>query len=373
MSAGPSSSKMGDMLVRSGLAAATPRLLRASLRLIDGIRRAERQYMRSVLRFEDVCVKTSVGPVRILLHRGSDARAPAWAFVHGFASRSEDWRPMVEHLLPLGLSILLIDLPGHGMSKLPEGRRLDADVLLPAACEALVWGMAALKNQRCVLLGNSLGGLVALRLASAPTKPVLLDPCIAALVLINPAGAPMQKAEYDALEARFLVNSRAEARTFVRNLYGSSKGLMGAFLSWGVHNHLNRKELKEMVELYRHEPAATPRMLGTLPPTLFIRGEADEFLPSTTLDYFKAHLAANRTEYLAPSKWGHTPFLNHGQYGQEVAARVIQWAHANEPLSLLPKRTREKGTKARRKLLQLLRLARSLAEADRGNKNTKLP
>jgi pimeloyl-ACP methyl ester carboxylesterase len=82
---------------------------------------------------------------------------PPLVLLHGFGGAATNWTLVAPRLLPLG-RVLVPDLPGHGGS-----------TALPAPAETLdsfADRVAELLDAPAVLVGHSLGGVVALRLAS---------------------------------------------------------------------------------------------------------------------------------------------------------------------------------------------------------------
>lgn len=80
----------------------------------------------------------------------------ALVLLHGFTGSAETWRPF-EDAWP-GRRLLAFDLPGHG-------RPLGRDASIPATIDALLASMDAQGIGRFSLLGYSMGGRIALRLA----------------------------------------------------------------------------------------------------------------------------------------------------------------------------------------------------------------
>ena len=116
-------------------------------------------------------------PAGARLHRqwsGAGDGVPL-VFLHGFGADGTGWRP-VWRGLDSTHRLLAIDLPGHGRSK-PQA---------PICFDGLVDAVQSVLDEegvrRCVLVGHSLGGAVALGLADAG----VVD--IRALCLLAPAG-----------------------------------------------------------------------------------------------------------------------------------------------------------------------------------------
>jgi pimeloyl-ACP methyl ester carboxylesterase len=109
--------------------------------------------------------------------------AAAIVLVHGFAASSHAWRPWIERLRG-SYRLIAIDLPGHGLTRTPEGyvpsMTSNADLIAELT--------TAIGLERFVLAGNSMGGAVSWTFALR--HPDRLN----GLVLVNSAGWPASDA-----------------------------------------------------------------------------------------------------------------------------------------------------------------------------------
>lgn len=85
---------------------------------------------------------------------GAFGHGPAIVLVHGLGSRAEHWLPTAR-LLARRHRVVLVDLPGHGLSEMPE------PLTLEHAAQALDLALATEVTVPCILVGHSVGGLVA--------------------------------------------------------------------------------------------------------------------------------------------------------------------------------------------------------------------
>lgn len=115
---------------------------------------------------------------------------PAFVLLHGFASSLYTWDEVFDHFAGLGRTFAY-DRPPFGLSeRLVDGDWSGPDPYAPdAAIEQLTAMMDEQGLERAVLVGNSAGGTVALRMALAQPERV------AGLILVSPAvysggGAP---------------------------------------------------------------------------------------------------------------------------------------------------------------------------------------
>ncbi|MGH3732362.1 MAG: alpha/beta fold hydrolase [Acidimicrobiales bacterium] len=137
-------------------------------------------------------------------------------WLHGWARDSGDFSTAARSLAERGIASVALDLPGFGASPTPElagGARHYAELILPA--------LRDLGGGRLVLVGHSLGGRIAVVVASQ--HPELFDGLVvtgAPLVRLRPpARSPLGYRVLRSLARRHLVSgSRLEA---ARQKYGS--------------------------------------------------------------------------------------------------------------------------------------------------------
>lgn len=83
---------------------------------------------------------------------------PTILLVHGIGASSTSWEPVFDLLADRGAEVIAVDLPGHGRSSKERG-----DYSLGALACTLRDLLDHLGVERCVLVGHSLGGGVALQ------------------------------------------------------------------------------------------------------------------------------------------------------------------------------------------------------------------
>lgn len=79
--------------------------------------------------------------------------------LHGGYGSKEYWAPVVRRLAGAGYRVIAWDAPGYGISPLPKAFSIEA---MAQACAALLDDTATARN---IILGHSMGGLIAPRLA----------------------------------------------------------------------------------------------------------------------------------------------------------------------------------------------------------------
>jgi pimeloyl-ACP methyl ester carboxylesterase len=118
-----------------------------------------------------------------------DGGGPGIVLLHGWSDSADTWRPLLDELGLSGRGAIAVDLPGFG-----EATRLRPGAILPqldafAAELVATWA----QGRPVVVAGNSLGGLLALRLAECGELP------LAGVVPVAPAGLDLP-GWFDAIE-----------------------------------------------------------------------------------------------------------------------------------------------------------------------------
>ena len=90
-----------------------------------------------------------------------DQDNPAILFLHGFMGSGEDWRAVIQGLATHYFCIT-VDLPGHGKTGIGQSKRYYA---MPGAAENLIRMLDGLRIRKCIVVGYSMGGRLALYLA----------------------------------------------------------------------------------------------------------------------------------------------------------------------------------------------------------------
>jgi pimeloyl-ACP methyl ester carboxylesterase len=115
-------------------------------------------------------------------------RGPDVVLLHGLGSTAQDWLP-VARLLAKRYRVTLVDLPGHGMSPMPEPFSLER------AQEALDQALRETSDQAVILVGHSLGGLVAA--SEALRHPERVRGLVLIETALKPQVTPEQRAQLE--------------------------------------------------------------------------------------------------------------------------------------------------------------------------------
>lgn len=127
---------------------------------------------------------------------------PPIVFIHGMSCDSSDFAPQMEHFRQRH-RVVALDLRGHGASDAPEG-----DYSMAALADDVLWLCDELGVYKPVLVGHSMGGVIALEIAARRPEaataialldsPILIPPPVAEA--LAPFGAALRSPAYrDAL------------------------------------------------------------------------------------------------------------------------------------------------------------------------------
>ncbi len=239
------------------------------------------------------------------LHSETLGTGPDLALLHGWAMHGGIWRDVAERLAA-HYRVTLIDLPGHGHSPA---------MTEPESLEAIADNVAAVLPGRGVLLGWSLGGLVALTLA------LQMPGSVTRLVLVGSTPQFVSGPGWPhGLDAAVLDD-------FAARLRRDPQATIQRFLALQVRGSTDeRRTLARLKSALAQAPAPCPQaldcgldllrrtslctVLATLMlPVTLIHGTRDVLTPYPAAVEVASALPQAR---LHPIDWaGHAPFLSH--------------------------------------------------------------
>ncbi|MBP6107950.1 MAG: pimeloyl-ACP methyl ester esterase BioH [Steroidobacteraceae bacterium] len=239
------------------------------------------------------------------LHVEIRGTGPDLVLLHGWALHGGMWGPWIDELARRA-RLHLIDLPGHGRSRWPEGASTLRD---------LARAVSPHVPQGAAVLGWSLGGMVALELAR------LRPGDLAALVLIATTPCFLAREDWPAGMNPGVLDG------FAAGLAGDYRRTLSNFLAlqtWGDENASQAlRSLRANLDAHGEpEPQALVAGLGILRtadlraelatiaiPSLVIAGEHDRITPVAAGRELASRLPSAR--FVEVPKAGHAPFLSH--------------------------------------------------------------
>ncbi|MDX1532113.1 MAG: alpha/beta fold hydrolase [Rhodothermales bacterium] len=260
-------------------------------------------------------VETDLGRIAYLRR---EAPGPTLVLLHGFGASKDHWVRMAQHL-PDSLALLALDLPGHGASAFDPAATYDVPRLV-AGVEAALEPLGVGAYARA---GNSLGGLVATRLALRQPDRVR------ALVLLDPAGVvppePSPFRERLATGANPLIpTTRAEYDTLLALAFNDPPDL-----PWPAERVIAREAIGRAPRHRRiwqdvNSPpdVVTADLPALAPPTLLVFGADDRIIDPSSARVWAAHVP-DLTAVTVPDT-GHAPMLERPAYTARLVADFLR-------------------------------------------------
>lgn len=249
--------------------------------------------------------------------------------VHGLGASKVSLLPAIAGLAAAGHRVLALDLPGFGASDPTDDARYTPEVF----AEVVLTTLDAAGIDRAVLVGNSLGGRVAVEVALAEPDRVaalgLLCPAVAfeEYALVRPVlrALPADRAVGWARWPRLgPVVDRALARMFADPDRVPADNLVAAredFVDAMRHGSRRRAMIATMRQLALEQPGGFwPRLNGLRVPSLWIFGEADRLVHPGYADRVRAHVPGADVQ-----RWddcGHVPQFEHPQAAVAALTRL---------------------------------------------------
>ncbi|MBO9723874.1 MAG: alpha/beta fold hydrolase [Novosphingobium sp.] len=208
------------------------------------------------------------------------SEGPAVVFIHGSgpgASGASNFRGNIDAFVAAGFRVILPDLIGYGASSKPEGIDYTLQLFTDTLHEALV----AHGIERAVLVGNSLGGGIALQMT-------LDHPAFAEKLVLMAPGCVAER------EAYFVMPGIAK---MVSNFGGpdfnldEQRRLIGNLLHAEAHHLITEELVAERFEVARTQPKdvivrmrtpdLSPHLARIAQPVFVLWGLNDEFCPES--------------------------------------------------------------------------------------------
>ena len=282
----------------------------------------EAKYGQSDSHFVDLS-----GGYRVHYREDGDPNAPLLVLLHGFADSFTTWDGWVGEL-KAQFHVISLDFPGHGLTRAPEGSRLNADALADFV-DAFA---AQLKLPKFAVAGNSMGGGAAWELA------VRHPDRVNALILVDAAGFANDKPPGDEpLGFKILryrigrkVLSKIDNRPLIEQGLKADvydKSLITPFIvdRWAeLQRAPGHRDILMSVNL-RERAASTAELLSTIKvPTLILWGENDPLIEPAAAKKFAAAIAGSKL--ITYPKTGHLPQLEIPQHSAADVAAFLKAA-----------------------------------------------
>ncbi|WP_240695644.1 alpha/beta fold hydrolase [Candidatus Chloroploca sp. Khr17] len=216
--------------------------------------------------------------------------------IHGIADNALTWAFTMRGMTKIG-PVYALDLPGFGQSGYPPGRRFATIAEQVAVIQALIREVI---GQPAILVGNSMGGWVAARLAEL--SPELTR----GIVLLDPGGAQLNgRPSWEHFVATVSVPDLATVRRIYRQMFGRVP--LALYLGQASFRDLfARDAVRQFIEAASEDDFFTPEDLRSITvPTMLIWGDRDRFLPAGSFEFFRDNMPQAELHVIKGS--GHLP------------------------------------------------------------------
>lgn len=226
-------------------------------------------------------------------------------FIHGFLGSSWLFEAQVDYFSEKGYRAIAIDHLGHGKSDKPESEDYSIQNLAQYLEEVL---KQIVKNEEIVLIGHSMGGMIALTYATNPTLAKRLK----ALVLMSTApklknpGLDQYIKDIDAGNLKIVdensVRSILVGLCFHNSYKREHKDIIDEFVNLTLENeeYVGVKTMHAIVLNYNVED----KLKNIKVPTLILTGDKDIFIPPTDSERMNKLIPNSKLVKFSP-KIGH--------------------------------------------------------------------
>lgn len=208
-----------------------------------------------------------IGSVKTHFVRTGDVGRPV-VLIHGFGASTYTWQKAMAALAPR-YRVYALDLKGFGLSAKPK----DGQYHVGAYTDQLLGFLDAMKLDRPVLVGHSLGGALATRIALFHPERV------GALVLVSPVPVSLSR-DHDALNRV----GGGEVRTAAEKAALLNPKLASRMIPVLLRSAITRQTVEAGLKLAYHDPKhVTPELVEIYYRPITIEGAAEALASMATL------------------------------------------------------------------------------------------
>lgn len=225
---------------------------------------------------------------------------PAVVFIHGSgpgASGASNFRQNIAAFAGAGYRVILPDLIGYGGSSKPTDTPYSLDLFADTLAESL----DAIGVERCIMVGNSLGGAVAIQIAL--DRPAFVE----RLILMAPGGVETRETYFAMPGIAKMVGdftspdfTEADQKRLVSNLVYDSEHITDALVA--ERYAVARTQPKQVLSTMS-VPDLSPRLGELAMPIFGFWGLNDDFCPASGAAKFLA--ACPDARFITFNKVGH--------------------------------------------------------------------
>ena len=253
-------------------------------------------------------VSTPIGRVHLYDAPGTGT-LPTIVLLHGISATAAGYAPLIARLRRASKRVVAIEFPGHGFSDTPTA------TLTPERLFETMTNVLDTIDGPIILVGNSLGGAVAVKHAIARPAHV------AALVLMSPGGAHTSDGEFEAIKSLFRMKSRREAMAFIDRVNHRTP-FIARLVAHELPAVTRRPAVRDLLDTTTQDHAVAENEVAALAmPILFWWGRSERLLPRAHLAWWREHLPKHAV-IEEPEGIGHCPHMDDPN---RVAERIIEF------------------------------------------------
>jgi len=285
--------------------------------------------VRSVQRFEDLDLESIEKPGnttyigRVGIHFVEAGEGAPIILIHGFGASTFSFRHTIPELAR-HFRVIALDLKGFGLSERPPG----GDYSLTAQARLVNEFMESTDIPRAAVLGHSMGGEVAMRLAinhpERVERLILVDSASGREVRHRAPGSRFLRPLLPVV-ALFTLHSRRFRRLSLRSAvydpaHLTPEVLDGYFRPTRIRGHL--RGLGELMASRGNDPPLDPSAI--VQPTLILWGEEDRWLPVSQGQHLHEQICGSRMVIIP--KAGHLPLEERPEESNRAILKFLRIA-----------------------------------------------
>lgn len=241
---------------------------------------------------------TTVARHHVYHYKGSGS-LPTLVILHGGGDSAGTYLPIMLQVKKIFNEVIAIEAAGHGLSDEPTDTYTFAAHYqsMNEVLDSLIG-----TERSVIILGNSLGGLTAMKYTIHAPKRVQ------GLFLLSPMGAPMTQGMLDDLYTAFTPVNMSGVDAFMERIYHHLPTLKRPLMRRLTFAWMTRQAIQDLVESTTTREGVTAEELRRIvQPVHMICGQSDRIMTPNSLDFFRENLPSLTIS--RPSQLGHCPHL----------------------------------------------------------------
>lgn len=269
------------------------------------------------------------GDIHLMTLQGGPEDAPAVVMIHGYSADKDVWVRFARHFTDR-YRVVIVDLAGHGETAFDSALKYDTT----SQAARVIKLMDSLGIARAHVVGNSMGGFIAARLAHDHPERLL------SATLIDAAGVtPPRPSVMGELLAKgdnpFLFSDRAGFRRFYPMTMAKAPWVPGMTLDWMADQYIARRpQLDRIFHDFHNTGLLDGQLADIRVPTLVMWGAQDQLVSPTAAGVWCPGIpGCQRVTY---ADLGHMPMVEDPARSAADVLRFISTATTAAPSRSTP-------------------------------------